>query len=636
MASTIGLGLNQVPTNGMLGGMAFQNTDFTTVDRLSVTAIDVNKYVSEKSYQVTFPTGTAHQKVQIYWPTGFRLQGGVEITVLSSYNYAQASGMIRKCYGLHVAENGVNYLQTTRIPYSLGSTPSWFTISDFQWDSVNKRWYVVIANLAGTTTGSAVNSGNTVGIHVKTYLGNHWSFGMAASQTNISEIYTTDTTVFPQCFHNYPNNLLVGSSSPRSNLFGASYAPALQIETASATGTGIASINNTNDANPPAFYFVKTRGTAVGANTAVIANDVLGSIDFLGANGSDLSNCGGRIRCEVDGTPFSSGDTTDLPGRLTFSTTADGAASPTERMRIAADGTVGIGQASDNINYRLNIYNPTADTCAVSIGNTTSGGGSLNGLIIVQNQADSQFVNRENGYMSFYTNNGEKLRITSTGTLLVNSLSTNFTNEGNQITRSQAPNSTSVAWADQVSALGVYGNFGGGSNNQQCSSALTVYGWSSNGVGGAIMRGWWSSVQASLSTPTLVYQVAAGGNVTNANNSYGALSDERLKQDISDAGSQWEDLKNLRIRKFRFIREVEKETIENPAPYLLGCVAQEVMEVSPGLVETLGDDKDAEGNEIKDVQTLKYSVLYMKAIKALQEAMERIETLEAKVSSLEG
>ena len=36
------------------------------------------------------------------------------------------------------------------------------------------------------------------------------------------------------------------------------------------------------------------------------------------------------------------------------------------------------------------------------------------------------------------------------------------------------------------------------------------------------------------------------------------------------------------------------------------------------------------------VKSVKYSVLYMKAIKALQEAMERIEALETKVSDLEG
>ena len=38
------------------------------------------------------------------------------------------------------------------------------------------------------------------------------------------------------------------------------------------------------------------------------------------------------------------------------------------------------------------------------------------------------------------------------------------------------------------------------------------------------------------------------------------------------------------------------------------------------------------GQRVKEV---KYSVLYMKAIKALQESMERIETLEAKVTALE-
>ena len=36
------------------------------------------------------------------------------------------------------------------------------------------------------------------------------------------------------------------------------------------------------------------------------------------------------------------------------------------------------------------------------------------------------------------------------------------------------------------------------------------------------------------------------------------------------------------------------------------------------------------------VKSVKYSVLYMKAIKALQEAQTRIETLETKVAALEG
>ena len=39
--------------------------------------------------------------------------------------------------------------------------------------------------------------------------------------------------------------------------------------------------------------------------------------------------------------------------------------------------------------------------------------------------------------------------------------------------------------------------------------------------------------------------------------------------------------------------------------------------------------------ETSNVKTVKYSVLYMKAIKALQEAQTRIETLETKVKTLE-
>tara|TARA_R100000781_G_scaffold1564_6_gene2656 strand:+ start:1402 stop:5985 length:4584 start_codon:yes stop_codon:yes gene_type:complete len=108
------------------------------------------------------------------------------------------------------------------------------------------------------------------------------------------------------------------------------------------------------------------------------------------------------------------------------------------------------------------------------------------------------------------------------------------------------------------------------------------------------------------------------GDITNTNNSYGQASDETLKQDIVDAASQWNDIKNLRVRKFRFK--------DNPTGVLqIGVVAQEIEKVSAGLVQ-----EDSEG-----IKSVKYSVLYMKAVKALQEAIAKIETLEAKVAALE-
>lgn len=54
--------------------------------------------------------------------------------------------------------------------------------------------------------------------------------------------------------------------------------------------------------------------------------------------------------------------------------------------------------------------------------------------------------------------------------------------------------------------------------------------------------------------------------------------------------------------------------------------------------KTINDIKDTvleEKPSGETVKSVKYSILYMKAIKALQEAMERIEELETKVEALE-
>ena len=75
--------------------------------------------------------------------------------------------------------------------------------------------------------------------------------------------------------------------------------------------------------------------------------------------------------------------------------------------------------------------------------------------------------------------------------------------------------------------------------------------------------------------------------------------------------------------------------IEGQTHRQIGLIAQEVETVSAGLVyET--PDYDTDGNGLGTVtKSVNYSVLYMKAVKALQEAMDRIETLEAKVTALE-
>ena len=89
-----------------------------------------------------------------------------------------------------------------------------------------------------------------------------------------------------------------------------------------------------------------TIGTFGGAVTSGVD---LGAISFSGDDGTSFIE-GARIIAEVDGTP----GTNDMPGRLVFSTTADGASSPTERMRINSAGNVGIGTTTiTNTNLRL-------------------------------------------------------------------------------------------------------------------------------------------------------------------------------------------------------------------------------------------------------------------------------------------
>ena len=142
-----------------------------------------------------------------------------------------------------------------------------------------------------------------------------------------------------------------------------------------------------------------------------------------------------------------------------------------------------------------------------------------------------------------------------------------------------------------------------------------------------LLRGYYgSSGFGGGGTESLLIQ--NDGSIYNLNGIYSSFSDIKLKENIVDAGSQWDDLKALRVRKYN-LKEGQTHT-------QIGLIAQEAELVSPGLVADI-HDRDKDGNELDTVtKGVKYSVLYMKAIKALQEAMERIETLEAKVAALEG
>jgi len=124
--------------------------------------------------------------------------------------------------------------------------------------------------------------------------------------------------------------------------------------------------------------------------------------------------------------------------------------------------------------------------------------------------------------------------------------------------------------------------------------------------------------------------IYGNGNIVNSNNSYGGISDQKLKENIVDSGSQWDDVKALRVRKYSLIEEAAE------APTKLGVIAQEVEASGMGGLVFESPDRDDEGNVLEtSTKQVNYSILYMKAVKALQEAMDRIETLEARITALE-
>ncbi len=96
------------------------------------------------------------------------------------------------------------------------------------------------------------------------------------------------------------------------------------------------------NASGPSFVFSKSRNGTPGSNTIVNDGDTLGLIQFRGDDGGDYLTTGAQIEAKVDGTPGAN----DLPTRLTFATTADGANSATERLRITSAGAWGIGGAN--------------------------------------------------------------------------------------------------------------------------------------------------------------------------------------------------------------------------------------------------------------------------------------------------
>lgn len=130
-------------------------------------------------------------------------------------------------------------------------------------------------------------------------------------------------------------------------------------------------VRTDNGANAQVMCFAKARGTE-SAQTAVVANDALGSIFWNGNDGSGSTvgamKNGANIAAFVDGSVSAN----IVPARIIFNTT-DTAGTTAERMRINNSGNIGIGTGSLGATTLVVGKNIT--------GGTSAGGFLVNGVV---------------------------------------------------------------------------------------------------------------------------------------------------------------------------------------------------------------------------------------------------------------
>jgi hypothetical protein len=324
----------------------------------------------------------------------------------------------------------------------------------------------------------------------------------------------------------------VGTSTARSNLGNGSLTAGYQVEGVSNNNNRYkAHIYNAADVGAPTYIFAKSRGTSIGSNTIVQVDDQLGALTFEGADGTNFIRAA-SITALVDGTPGSN----DMPGRLVFSTTADGASSPTERMRINNSGTTWIGAT-------------TSLTVA-----------GRNQRLTVADDTSGRFVG---GFVHSHATDPYGVGIKYSGA---------------------SPNSIYLPF--------LY---------CEDSTALRA-------------------------------EIRSNGGLANYSANDVNLSDINAKKDIAPAAGTWDCLKEWEIVNFRYKEQSDDADLN------LGVIAQQVAESCPEVITVFQEAKEATETEPAQEERLgvKEQQMMWMAIKALQEAQLRIETLEAEVAALKG
>lgn len=255
-----------------------------------------------------------------------------------------------------------------------------------------------------------------------------------------------------------------------------------------------------------------------------------------------------------------------------------------------------VGTLSDvDVNQKARFYSNTNTNVRIGVHADITNGQATLDLI---NNASSGSISYQNAglVLSTFDRNIERARLTNQGYFKSSDQSVYTSSDG----------------ADRATHLRHH--FQNSQNAVVLSSVSTSTGSNACPISSELPTGAAGSLFLGVTGPTVTFVVAANGNVTNTNNSYGSISDERLKENIVDAPDYTEKFKQLRFVKFNYKSDESKLQ-------QFGLIAQEVQAIMPGLV-----DSSSIRNKVVSTKTVEKEQLVYEDVEVTTE--EEVFTVE--------
>lgn len=315
-------------------------------------------------------------------------------------------------------------------------------------------------------------------------------------------------------------------------------------------------------------------------------------------------NAGWKYAATAAACYFDAGN--NVGGGFTWNQAASGTAgnaiSFTQAMTLDASGNLFLGATSQAFGEKFQMYGNYAVFKDANYTGFIGSGTSLGTGIA------SDFGIRSSNAIAFLSGGAtERARIDTSGNLLVGTTSV-FSASRLTIQGNATYSAAILGTAGNTTSNALFLGLGGNRSTDTTYSVINYV--DTDGTG------------------TARFRVYGNGNVVNTNNSYGAISDAKLKENVTDATPKLDNLCKVRIVNYNLIGDEAKEK-------RIGVIAQELEQVFPSLVDE-SVDLDEEGNPTgTTTKAVKYSVFVPMLIKAMQEQQAMIEELKARIVTLE-